>query len=1015
MVTPVFGDDLEVPENWRFFGLSDGLREASLAAIEVGPKSRVWVTYERESGIESFDGFSIQSYPSPPGESGPIHASRTGQIWALRDGAIWHYSNGEWSLVARGLAELSGFPWRTEDDDQPIALVPAEFNHAIVATATALYDVDAVAMEVRRLWSAERFGFGALVDLCPAPDVGAWVVCERGVVRVEAPLRRIRDDSVFRRMPGPDGLDLRLASSATPDEDGGLTLSLSATADAPAMVARFSQGRSESWPIAASSPIAAWRGPDAAFWLATTYTVQRFPPGVHFEGEPESLLMPQGRILDVGVGPEGLIAVATSRGLFRYAAPLWRRAHRTPVPWSALDEGRFLVDDRGRAWWLGPQGAFEWVGDGFRRRGPCAPATRSSGSEVWVPLAGGRVLIPQEGGLSIFSLVNCESVDFPIEDVAGPVVLLRGEGYRERAFCAARPSQGGQLWIGKWSDSRWEWMTPVPEEWNERTEMGYASWVGSEEFWLGGVAGLARWADGVWRVFGEGEVAPFRSVNSVAVSLSGQFWFGGESSVSYWDGRQFQADLEDVGPIRRLFAARDGSIWALSAQGLFERRNGLWSPHGTTEGLPMGPVLEFFEGAGRQFFAITSKAVYRFDPSADTEDPQTWITTGALERSPTSAAGTPMRFRGEDRWRHTKPSDLLFSHRLDANEWSPFSSEVEVMLGGLTPGEHTFEVRAMDRNRNIDLSPASLSFRWTNPWYRDVRTVTAATIGAVFAVALGALAFNRHRSLQRSYAEVEKIVRQRTAELERANQELLLTQKMRALGTLTAGVAHDFNSILSIIGGSAQIIGQFPNDREKVLKRVDRIRSVVDQGANLVKAMLGVPSSDAHAVSVLDVNAIMRQTSATLVDRLPQGVRIELELSAAVPKVTGNPSMVRQMIVNLSLNAADALGEGGVVRLVSERLKEEPPADLALHPKAAEEYVAVSVVDTGIGIQPDELDRIFEPFYTTKHLSARRGTGLGLSMVYEMASRMGYGIHVRSKPGEGASFTILIPEGQSKL
>jgi signal transduction histidine kinase len=114
------------------------------------------------------------------------------------------------------------------------------------------------------------------------------------------------------------------------------------------------------------------------------------------------------------------------------------------------------------------------------------------------------------------------------------------------------------------------------------------------------------------------------------------------------------------------------------------------------------------------------------------------------------------------------------------------------------------------------------------------------------------------------------------------------------------------------------------------------------------------------------------------------------------------------MLLNLILNAVDAMGGEGVVMLQA-RASAELPADLVLNPSPARTYISVSVADEGSGIEPENLPRIFEPFFTTKAFSSRRGTGLGLSMVYELAKGFGCGLAVATKQGEGSSFTVILP------
>jgi signal transduction histidine kinase len=257
---------------------------------------------------------------------------------------------------------------------------------------------------------------------------------------------------------------------------------------------------------------------------------------------------------------------------------------------------------------------------------------------------------------------------------------------------------------------------------------------------------------------------------------------------------------------------------------------------------------------------------------------------------------------------------------------------------------------------------------------------------------------------------VERIVEQRTKELERANQELLHSQKMRALGTLAAGIAHDFNSILSIIKGSAQIIETNLDDREKVRTRVDRIKTMVEQGSGIVKAMLEI-SRVGREEKLCDVNELVSETRRLLTDQFQHEVTLRLEPAAILPPVEGVGELIQQMLLNLVLNAADAMSGRGEIILRTGLLKRTPPG-LVLAPAAKPPLVCVSVQDQGSGVAPEILPRIFEPFFTTKAFSTRRGTGLGLSMVYEIAKEMGYGLMVQSVPDKGSTFSILIPAAQ---
>jgi len=271
-----------------------------------------------------------------------------------------------------------------------------------------------------------------------------------------------------------------------------------------------------------------------------------------------------------------------------------------------------------------------------------------------------------------------------------------------------------------------------------------------------------------------------------------------------------------------------------------------------------------------------------------------------------------------------------------------------------------------------------------------------------------ALAVNRHRRLVRSYAEVERKVADRTRELEIANLELVQTHKMKALGTLAAGIAHDFNNILSIVKGSAQIIEENLDDPEKVRTRVDRIKTVVEQGAGIVKAMLGFSRDSEQQATACDLNRVVEETVTLLGDRFLREVQVRFQPTANLPTIMTRKGFVQQAVLNFIFNAAEAMTQRREVIIRTRRLEQLPPG-VVLAPNVAASHLAVTVEDFGSGIPPEILPRIFEPFFTTKAMSARRGTGLGLSMVYELAKRMGAGIAVESVEKEGSSFTLILP------
>jgi signal transduction histidine kinase len=399
----------------------------------------------------------------------------------------------------------------------------------------------------------------------------------------------------------------------------------------------------------------------------------------------------------------------------------------------------------------------------------------------------------------------------------------------------------------------------------------------------------------------------------------------------------------------------------------------------------------------------------RYHPEADPDPPHTFIEKPA-DRELRVREGDPilLTFSGQDKWKFTSQDRLLYSYKLDYRDWSPFVETHAFSFYNLPAGRHVCQARTMDRNGNIDPKPALVEFVVTLPWYREIRLVLIALAGAAVALFFAALAFNRHWRLLRSYAEVEKKVAERTRKLEIAGQELLHSQKMNALGTLAAGIAHDFNNILSIIKGSAQLLEENPDNPQKIHTRVDRIKTAVEQGAGIVNAMLGFSGGAGEQPGPCDLNAVAADTLKLLGDRFLREVEVKFKPAPDVPVAWASRNFIQQILLNFIFNGAEAMTTGKQLILATQKL-ERLPGGLVLTPLAAAAHVAVSVRDFGCGIPPENLPRIFEPFFTTKALSTRRGTGLGLSMAYELAKKMEAGIAVESVVGRGSTLTLILP------
>jgi nitrogen-specific signal transduction histidine kinase/ActR/RegA family two-component response regulator len=240
----------------------------------------------------------------------------------------------------------------------------------------------------------------------------------------------------------------------------------------------------------------------------------------------------------------------------------------------------------------------------------------------------------------------------------------------------------------------------------------------------------------------------------------------------------------------------------------------------------------------------------------------------------------------------------------------------------------------------------------------------------------------------------------------RLERQLIQAQKMEGLGTLAGGIAHDFNNILAIILGYTMRIEESRNHPEQLPEATHVIREAVQRGATLVQQLLtSARQTDAQLTSV-DLNALLREMEQMLGATFPKTINFVLHLQPNLPRVAADRSQLHQVLLNLCVNARDAMPDGGTITLESNT-SSGPQLGEYFTGVTAENYAVIRVTDTGIGISKEVKPHIFEPFFTTKERA--KGTGLGLSVVYGVVNNHHGFVQVDSERDHGTTFTIYLP------
>ncbi len=244
----------------------------------------------------------------------------------------------------------------------------------------------------------------------------------------------------------------------------------------------------------------------------------------------------------------------------------------------------------------------------------------------------------------------------------------------------------------------------------------------------------------------------------------------------------------------------------------------------------------------------------------------------------------------------------------------------------------------------------------------------------------------------------------------KSEDQLVQSQKMEAVGRLAGGLAHDFNNLLTAINGYTDLIMRLTDD-DRLQTYVGEIKKAGDRAAELTSKMLALSKPPPSMQRVADLNQVMRNLEGLLQRLIGEDVQLETRLASGLGRVRMDPGQLEQVLLNLAVNARDAMPTGGRLRLASADVAREEARPLGL--ETDDHYVCITVSDTGVGIDADVREHIFEPFFTTKEKG--KGTGLGLSTVYAAVTQNQGHVAVESAPGAGATFRIYLPSADGEV
>jgi signal transduction histidine kinase/ActR/RegA family two-component response regulator len=266
-------------------------------------------------------------------------------------------------------------------------------------------------------------------------------------------------------------------------------------------------------------------------------------------------------------------------------------------------------------------------------------------------------------------------------------------------------------------------------------------------------------------------------------------------------------------------------------------------------------------------------------------------------------------------------------------------------------------------------------------------------------------------ALARSSEDLERLVAERTRDLETIQARLAQGQRMEALGQLAGGIAHDFNNVLQSVQGCAELIERRSGDNERVRGLARTLMTAASRGGAVTGRLLAFARRGKLHAEAMDVRALLDGLAEILTHTLGAGLEVRIDAPAGLAPLFADKGQLETVLVNLATNARDAMAGNGTLTLAARTESVRPGAQVR-HPEGLPpgQYLRLSVSDTGAGMSADVLARASEPFFTTKPLA--QGTGLGLSMARGFAEQSGGGLRIESKPGSGTTVLLWLPVAQ---
>ena len=732
----------------RYWKAKDGLAESFSRTIGMGPSKKLWINHGNISHMSVLNGFRLYHIPSP-GPEVPVYENSVGHVWSIYPDGLQQYINGKW--IQHSIDEIRTI----------VPFYPIGSNHVVFLLPHFIYAFNTSTRQTSILKRVDETNLGSFSDLAPTLNGGLWIIAEHGIAKLQFQ----EDPSVLKSVwEECDTTDRRFKYLQNPVVGNDGELYVVGISSHTSMHKLLCYDGIE-WRTIYSSDERierGWCGIDGIVWIQKSNSLISVHTNKgHYSEEINHYT---GSIYDVQMDKNGIFWMATSHGVIRFAPCAWRRE----IGLSGIDTTVHSIyeDSMRRLWAISRNHLLllqneDWIlyplPDNYH-------AHRFE-TDALQQLSDGRILMncshpshllafdPEEEKFDFIRHPSGRSLRFMAPSKKDGNIYVRTEGGNQDDFRL-------EIYTGE----KFQKVFDLRNEWNIG-RIRHLLEMEDGTLWIGGLNSVGFYDNGIYNTANSEKGYTGTGAFYIHAIGKEKVWIGERNNVFEYDGDSWKVILQNTDAVRSMCTTDDGSIWVASGTGLHRYFNGSWVNNKTDDGLLSDNVYKIYEDSQGRLWAGTAKGISRYHSEADKDPPETTIST-TLNLNITPPGGEArLAFSGIDKWKFSPKEQLYYSYHMDGSNWSSFTSDTFVSYSNLPAGKHRFEVRAMDRNWNVDPSPAFFEFDVLKPWYHTTAFLLITLFAALSIFFTIGLFISHH-------IKVENLVKIRTSEIQAINNSL---------------------------------------------------------------------------------------------------------------------------------------------------------------------------------------------------------------------------------------------------